>query len=696
MSRPGNLRTLAGLVRLLVPVSSTALGAALVVSCNDTTAPQPAVTVSVTSLLGPAYAADSTGHQLIQCDVSLLAHNAGTQTASWMDATFAFFAPNDSRTPFAVDTVPSATIRSSWGAETIERVRDETAEWVVTADIPFTLKIRFAYGWAKGSVAFSEVPVSCKPPTPAGPPPTITTLRDQVDTAPEPSDILHVSYAVGSAVGLWQTFIQVTGPCDVAVAIPESLQLAATHDVALRLPAACSLGVPVRVTAIAIDLGLQQTSRSITLPALVDRRAPSLAGSMSTPYSDFIGLASFTGYVFTGDPISVFVRVADNHAVHRVYWEVLPAGQRDSLRGNDSSDFFDTIRIPTQASWTGTIQLRFWTRDGSGNVSDTIASQPGAIQVFPTVGSSPTLTSIPGRISDVAFDEKRGVMYLLQSHSISVFSPTSLSIVRTIALPDTAPGFDVTPSGDSIVTVLATSRALGIVDLTQASPALQIVPLALDSSVTLLLDVRVARTGRAVITTENASTGSEGVYTYDLVGGTLRLRPDAPDLGPYSRGLLERSTDGNVLVANGFAASFVRYDAATDAFGPALSAQVDDAQPALDSTGAHVAVFGGLYDSSLHYLFTIEAAHRGPGLSAFSPDGQTHYMAIAPTSVQGVWSSPGIVRSHVSDGSIIDRIPVVMLTTLVRVSPDGSLLAAVEGYNSGPSRIAVINLSQLP
>jgi sugar lactone lactonase YvrE len=411
------------------------------------------------------------------------------------------------------------------------------------------------------------------------------------------------------------------------------------------------------------------------------------------PYS-FTGLASFTGYVFTGDPIDVFVRVADNHAVHGVYWEVLPAGQRDSVRGNDSSDFVHTIGVQTQPTWTGTIQFRAWTRDGSGNVSDTIASQPGAIDVFPTVGSSPTLTSIPGRISDVAFDEKRGVMYLLQDHSISVFSPTSLSVVRTIALPDAVPGFDVTPSGDSIVTVLANSRAMAVVDLTQAS-AVQIVPLALDSSVTRLLDIRVARTGLAVITAENAPVGVDRIYTYDLVSGTLRLRSDAPTLGQNSRGLLERSTDGRVIVANGLSASFVRYDAASDAFGPALIAQIDDAEPALDSTGAHVAVFGNLYDASLNYLFTIAAAQRGPGLSAFSPDGQTHYMAMAPTTVQGVWASPGVVRSRVSDGSIIDRIPVFMLTTLVRVSPDGSMLAAVEGYNPGPSRIAVINLSQL-
>ena len=693
--------SLLGSVRsTLLKLAATAVGVTLVTACNDTTGPRPSVMVTVFTQTAPAYAADSTGRETILCEVTLQAHNGGQEDANWMDATIAFYAVNDSRTPLGIDTIPADVIRSSWGAQTIAvgQNHDETARWELSADIPFTLKMRFAYTWAKGSVAFSEVPVSCKPPIPPGPPPTITTLQDQVDTAPEPSDLLHVSYAASSAVGLWQTFIQLAGPCDVTVAIPESLQLAATHDVALQLPAACGLGVPVHVTATAVDLGLQQTSRSMTLPSLVDHTAPSIAGAINTPYSEVYGstdLASFTGYVFTGDPIDLFVRVADNHAVHTVYWEVLPGGLRDSLRGNDSSVFTGSVRVPVQASWTGTIQLRLWSRDASGNVSDTIASQPGAIAVFPTVGSSPTLTSIPGRISDVAFDEKRAVLYLLQSRSISVFSPASLSVVSTIALPDSVPGFDLTPSGDSIVTVLANSRALAIVDLTQASPAAQIVPLALDSSVTQLLDVRVARTGRAVITTENPSNGSNRIYTYDLASGTLRLRSDGPDLGQFSRGLLERSTDRSVLVANGFAAHFVRYDAATDSFGPVVSPNIDDAQPALDSTGAHVAVFGDVYDASLHYLFTIAAAHRGPGLSAFSPDGQTHYMAMAPTTLQNIWTSPGVVRSHVSDGSIIDRIPIYMLTTLVRVSPDGSMLAAVEGYTPGSARIALINLSQL-
>jgi len=43
------------------------------------------------------------------------------------------------------------------------------------------------------------------------------------------------------------------------------------------------------------------------------------------------------------------------------------------------------------------------------------------------------------------FDAKRGVIYLLQSNSeqITVFSPTSLTVLRSITLPDYAPDFDL-------------------------------------------------------------------------------------------------------------------------------------------------------------------------------------------------------------------------------------------------------------
>ena len=55
----------------------------------------------------------------------------------------------------------------------------------------------------------------------------------------------------------------------------------------------------------------------------------------------------------------------------------------------------------------------------------------------------------------------------------------------------------------------------------------------------------------------------------------------------------------------------------------------------------------------------------------------------------------GIVRSRVSDGQTIDRIPLMFAATVVRASPNGSTLVAVQS-NAAPSSLAsVIDLRQL-
>src|SRR5438309_2510223 len=310
-----------------------------------------------------------------------------------------------------------------------------------------------------------------------------------------------------------------------------AVKLAVAHDVALVMPAACRLGVPISVTAASYDVRLQETSRSLTLPALVDHRSPVLSANVSTPYSAWAQAASFLGYLFTGDAIEVNVTATDNHALHRIYWEVRPVGLRDSLLVS-GPDAFRTITIPSRASWTGPIRLVLYAKDESGNVSDTIATAAGAIEVAPNVGPTPTLASIPGDITDVAFDAKRNVIYLLQSNSykIAVFSPATLTVVRTIALPDNAPAFDLSPSGDSIITVLMNSKAIGVVDLTQASPALTTVPLTDLASTYRLLNVRVASTGRVLFVAQHTAvdSASKRLYSYDLAGGVLRLRLDTP------------------------------------------------------------------------------------------------------------------------------------------------------------------------
>jgi len=689
-STPGRLKAI---VRAPVLILATGAFATLVASCKDSTGPRPAVTVTVASLAGPSYSADSAGQQLIQCDVTLQARNPGSQGATWMTATFAFYAPDGSTSAFAVDTVPAETVGSSWGAPSIGPGATQTARWSVEGSIPFVLKIRFSYQMGGGAADASVVSVTCEPSARPGPPPTITMLQYQPYTSLQPGDTLHLSYAATSPVGLWETLIHLTGACDTTLRVPEQVKLAVAHDVALVMPAACRLGVPISVTAASYDVRLQETSRSLTLPALVDHRSPVLSANVSTPYSAWAQAASFLGYLFTGDAIEVNVTATDNHALHRIYWEVRPVGLRDSLLVS-GPDAFRTITIPSRASWTGPIRLVLYAKDESGNVSDTIATAAGAIEVAPNVGPTPTLASIPGDITDVAFDAKRNVIYLLQSNSykIAVFSPATLTVVRTIALPDNAPAFDLSPSGDSIITVLMNSKAIGVVDLTQASPALTTVPLTDLASTYRLLNVRVASTGRVLFVAQHTAvdSASKRLYSYDLAGGVLRLRLDTPDLGYESSGPLERSTDGTVVVVNGEAGAFLRYDAATDRFEPAQTARVQDTRPSVDATGAHIAVSGDLYDRSLQYLLTVRAAMSGEGPAAISSDGQTHYLAIAPTYTQ-----LGIVRSRVSDGSIVDHIPAPLLITMLRVSPDGSTLVVVESYNFGPARIGLVNLLQL-
>jgi hypothetical protein len=665
----------------------------LVASCRDATGPELGVIVTVTSLTGPSYSADATGRATVQCDLALQARDAGSRRASWLDATFAFYAPGDSTRAIAVDTVPAQTIRYSWGADSIGPDSTRTARWRLSATFPFDLKIRFTYRLAGGGLDSSGVAVLCAPSTMPGAAPTITTLRYRPFTSLQPGDTLYLSFSATSPLGLWQSFLRLTGACDTTLMFAEQLQLAISHVVALAMPATCALGVPIGVTASSFDVRLQGASQSLTLPGLVDQTPPVVSSvGAATLYSPYAPLATFTGYLFTGDGLGLGITVTDNHALHAIYWELQPAGFRDSVLV-DGPAAYRGVTIPMQAGWAGALQLRLWARDQSGNVSDTTVSAPGAIQAFPTVGPTPTLTSVPGDITDVAFDAKRGVIYLLQSNSykIAVFSPTSLTVLRTIAMTDYASAFDLTPSGDSIITVLMNSQALGVVDLTQASPVLQAVPLAgLDA--TRLLDVRVTSTGQALFVAQhvNLGGGSPDLYTYALATGTLRPRLETPALGAYTPGLIERSIDRSVVVVNGGASGFLRYDAATDAFSPGQTARIMDNRPSIDATGAHIAVWGDLYSSSLQYVRTTRAALNGEGPSAISPDGQTHYMAIAP-----MYSDLGIVRSRVSDGSIIDHIAAPMIVTLLRASSDGATLVAVESYNNGPARIGIINLAQL-
>ena len=139
------------------------------------------------------------------------------------------------------------------------------------------------------------------------------------------------------------------------------------------------------------------------------------------------------------------------------------------------------------------------------------------------------------------------------------------------------------------------------------------------------------------------------------------------------------------MVVNGDTNGFARYDAGTDAFEAPQAARSDTAPPAIDATGNTVVAGGDVYDGSLHYARTFRVAARQADPSALSPDGATDYMAIAG----------GIVRSRVSDGSIMDRIRAGNVPiAVVRISPDGTTLATVTNYGD-QAGICIVDLTQL-
>jgi hypothetical protein len=250
-------------------------------------------------------------------------------------------------------------------------------------------------------------------------------------------------------------------------------------------------------------------------------------------------------------------------------------------------------------------------------------------------------------------------------------------VTDSIALGDASRYFDLTPSGDSIVTTLVTSRSLGIVDLRPTPPILTKIPLALDSA-TEPWYVRVTSAGSAFLLDIGTSSGH--VYTYDLGTGVLRRRLDAGTAGETSGGPMARSYDRSVILINSYITQ--RYDAATDAFGPPQTSPAAGGVPALDGNGSHIAIGAVLYDGTMRRLVDAWAAP-----SILSPDGQTGY---------SVWyARRGVIRTRLSDGAILDQVRAPISPASGWLAPDGKTLVLSGGLDPGGTPgIAVLDLTR--
>src|SRR2546421_5132594 len=269
-------------------VTSSRLGVAtivglsfLLVGCGDTTGPGTPidVTVSLLSRDGPNLSVGPDSAPRIACSVDVRATATGSGRATWGDATLRLFAGKDRSTPIDTFVVPTARVQSAWGKPDIGPGESEESGAQFAANIPFGGEIRYRYSPSGSGTKTAVFTFDCGPaPTVTTFPPVITALSLEPPTGPvQPGDILKLDYRATSRVGLWETTIALSGPCTARWILPEGLQQSVTRVVSVAIPFACRLGVPLRLSATAVDAAAQAVSGSVEPGiALVDMTPPTV------------------------------------------------------------------------------------------------------------------------------------------------------------------------------------------------------------------------------------------------------------------------------------------------------------------------------------------------------------------------------------------------------------------------------------
>ena len=665
------------------------IGTGLASACREATSPGFALDVAIASFQGPSHQTDNDGEPTLWCGVGLEAHATGPGTAVWEGGEFYFYLPLNRRTPLDSAAVPASEMAAAWGDSTIAADSSEQSGWRFSAGAPFAIGIKIGYRVPGRAADSAAVDTACAPAVSPGPAPVITTLAIDPASDVEPGKALVIDLGAQSAVGFWESFVELSGACDTTVYFDDSLKSTISRRVSIVLSPSCTLGAPLVADVGVVDALVQIASGSLSTSVLVDRTPPSVVLVVGTPYQNWSQGGTGGGYLFTGDSIGVVISGSDNRALSYVVWEVEPVGYRDSLAVSGPAVSF-SLHVPVASSWLGdSLRVLAYARDSSGNVGGPVMA-PDTILVLPTFTAPTSVTALPSGATDLAVDTVRDLVYALEPNSgtIAIISPASATVTGTIVLSEAVRSFDLTASGDSIVTALPTARALDIVDLLQSPPAVTTIPLSGLDSTTAPWYVRMAAGGRAILLDIGVSSGH--VYTYDLGAGTLRRRLDAGVGGETGGGPMERSYDRSVVVVNGSTSLFQRYDAPSDAFGPLATSVAAGVSPVVDGGGRHVAVETVLYDSTLHQLLTMRDLQV---VAALSPDGQTAYSLL-----NNLWPNTTptyVARSAVTDGRVADRI-LTPIVGQIHLSPDGKTLILV-GWASSLSTygVATVDLSRL-
>lgn len=662
------------------------------VACGDATGPGSPVVVAVhvEQFRGPSLRYTPDSEPTIGCGADVRATATGSGTATWLRATVDFFGDKGGKRLLGTATFPDSDVQSAWGQPDIAAGESQRSRISAAASEPFHAVVHYSYRPGSGPIQSADLDIDCGPAIPADTPaPSVTALAVQSDTSPlQPGGTLRISYTATSTVGLWETIVRMTGPCDVKQVLPDSLKRSITRTVRIPIPAGCRLGIPIGVSVAPEDAAFQSSTRALpTGIVLVDRTPPVIDPLFFTP--DGVAGTELSGVFFGDDSIHELFNASDYGGLSAVVWEFLPSGVRDSLLVTGLSTLSETaISIP--AGVTGPIQLRVFARDAAGLTSDTVTvGQGGGAVVYPALDLRTRSATISGEVRDVAIDTRRGLLYLLQTNQkrIAVLALSSMSVTAMAPMPFPVTRMDLMPSGDTLVVLFPGQGALGIIDLKQSTLQPAVVPLtAYDTAATSSAppDLRTAANGKIFVSLPGSGPNTSTLLEVDPSTGVQRIRTDAGSSGIIGSGAMTGSLDHSVVLLTGGATYDQRYDAGTDQFGAQQSFPSGAGNISVDADGSRVAIDLDVFDASLHFLRTVNSP-VGPAevpVTALSAAGDVVYQIL--------W--PGVVRSRVADGAILDRIANPIRPNMLRASADGTLLVTIESESSTTSQISVIDL----
>lgn len=660
-------------------------------ACSDSVGPvkEPAearVTVKVTGVGPPEYAASPEGVSVLSCTVDLLASVKGAGTATWRGATFRWYPGTDLTTPFDSATLTSGEVGQSWGQSTIADGRAQTSGWIFSATVPFTVTAEYRYRFAGSTDVTTEAAqFTCQPAFPDNPStPSITNFSLQPASGIiEPGDTLTIAYTATAEAGLWQSLVAVTGACDTAQYVPGHLGTTATTSVRVRLTSSCALGQPLSVSVLLMDAALKVTSAGAVAALTVQDLTP--------PVLDItFGLGGLdrvaAGDYFVGDTLTFTPYVSENHRLRTILWEVQPAGVTDSATPLPSSVSIPVLRLPIRSEWGSAVQLAFRARDEAGNTGPVVTINTDSLRLYPDVPRPTAWRIAPGDTRDVLPDSRRGVFYLLLANQrqLLTFSLADASLLGTLNLPGYSGSFDFTPSGDSLLLAYHDRPALGVLDLTGAVPQLGLHPLAgLDTAHGQYVDaVRTTANGKAFLHLMGPTLAQARLLELDLATGVETLRLDAGNNGQVQNSI-ERSPGHGFLVTGDGVAVAQLYSAATNQFGPLTPLSIPTGVFGSSTDGQVHAAGLQILDANLQLVRRVRATFGGGVPPSFlAPNGQHLYYV----------ESRGLIRTRVSDGAVVERSRLPIQVERIRVSDDGqwAVYHGLPGHPSG--QVGVIDL----